>query len=49
MVDLGLVTSVITGIAVIVGLALAVLQLRDLKRVREAEVAVQAQQNLQVP
>ncbi len=46
MIDIGLISSLATTIAVIVGFAFAVLQLRDLKKVREGEVILQVQQQI---
>jgi len=44
MVEVSVIVSGITAGSVLVGLALAVLQLRNIKKVREAEVILRAQQ-----
>ncbi len=44
MVDVGILANAITTVAVLVALAIAILQLRDLRRVREGEVILQASQ-----
>lgn len=49
MVSVGDLASVAAAIAVMVGLALAIQQLRDLRKVREGEVVLHAQENLTGP
>ncbi len=46
MLDVNALSSTITTIAVIVGLAFAIQQIRDLKKVREGEVILQVQQQI---